>query len=178
MALHLRFVAVVLALCVTVFVCAPLQAQAAPITYDFTSGPLSGWFTYDSALAIDNFTNWDFSDLYGTYTPSGLVNTNDSTTLAFGDATSVNPGFSLIPSALLSLTSVSETAGTYSWSALYSDSQFPNEPISADGSGGFSARSSPTPVPGPNTFWSFAGGLLLFLSYERRQRRRAGMQVA
>lgn len=177
MALHLRFVAVVLALCVTVFVCAPLQAQAAAITYDFTSGPLSGWFTYDSTLAIDNFTDYDFSDTYGTYTPSALVNTNDSSTLAFSDATSVNSGYSLIPSALLSLTSVSETAGTYSWDASYSDPQFPNEPISAVGSGNFSARSSPTPVPAPNTFWSLAGGLLLFLAYERRQRRQGVIQV-
>ena len=33
-------------------------------------------------------------------------------------------------------------------------------------------------VPIPNTFWLFAGGLLLFfLTYDWRQRRQAGMQV-
>lgn len=75
MPLHLRYAAVVLALCVSVFIFAPTPAQAIPMAgdYMFTS-TFTGTFTSDGTM----LTAWDFTCVLGTCSySSNLSNTGD-----------------------------------------------------------------------------------------------------
>jgi len=166
MTLHLRYAAVILALCVSVFVWAPKPANATPMTYDFTSGPLTGWFTYDSDLATNNFSDWDFTDGIGTYTTGGFLTNNVDRLVS--NASFPLPAPFVVGLGDLNLTTVKPD---YAWLGQYADDVDNFTVLSGQGS--YVQRA----VPEPTTFLLLALGLLALLGYEWRQRRQAGMQV-
>ncbi len=143
------------------------NAHATPITYQFTSGDLSGTVTFNSALATNNYVSWSYTDTIGKIdsTLAISVTINNSTELQMSQAS----GTDGLQSGDLKL-NFSTNVYTYDDSWLVGGGSRPNP----TGTGSFSAVPA---VPEPQGGLLLSLGLLILLGYSWQQRRQGGVQV-
>jgi len=169
MEISLRSAALVLALCLSVFILGPTPAQAIPVAGDYVltgSSNFVGSFTSDGS----QLTAWNIS-----YNPLSVTwNTLDACFGTSGDCVQTNTNFffntysTAFDNLYIDWANESCIGGTCITTDRYSaDNQYVTESLAY----------APAAVSVPGTFWPFALGFLALVGYDWRQRRQAGMWV-